>query len=136
MNGLILIIGIHPLHGVEIDGWVLENDRCILVIAVCYAAACLPKVGGRLLFGYRVTRRLASRDSVRRSRVLSGQHRSEGSHVCLRLCLLESDSRSCLCFSKWCLLVRCHMEFLEIKIKTNDLLLFHIYCEQSRAQTF
>ena len=117
MNGLILLMGIHPLNGVEIDGWILEYDRSVLVIAVCYAACCLLKVAGRWLLGYIIARRLVTCDSVRRSRVLSGQHGSEGCHVCLRLSLLESHSWGCFCIPKRCLFVLCHMQWFEIKIK-------------------
>ena len=56
MNGLILIIRINSLHGVEIDGWILENDRSVLVVAVCYATGSLLKFASRLLFGYVFTR--------------------------------------------------------------------------------
>ena len=58
-QALILILRVHPLHSVEIDGRVLEDDGCVLVAAVGDASLSIVwlLVCG-LLFVYIAARRL------------------------------------------------------------------------------
>ena len=45
VNGFLLrILRVHPLNGVEIDGWVLKDYLSILVIAMSYTIILLIRV--------------------------------------------------------------------------------------------
>ena len=84
MDSLVLLRRLHPLHGIEVNGWVLEDDRCVLVVAVCYGTWQLLILVGGGLIATLIPRGLTSH-SVRRCGVLRGQHGIECCHVWLKL---------------------------------------------------
>ena len=101
-KNLILIMGVQFLYSVEINGWILEDDRCVLVAAVSNTtvSVVLLLVHG-LLFVCITTRRLRllASNIVRWCWMLLSQHRCESLlHVSFSYSLLKCHLfRSCNC---------------------------------------